>query len=99
MARIRDGLYGFVPNQRESPTMVADFLLNWVANNINADAFRMGRTEARRLAASLVAAAAARGISKTDLETAAEESLSSFLYMAMEDVAALEACFASPQSA
>ena len=79
--------------------MVVDFLLNWVANNINADAFRKGRTEARRLAARLVAAAAARGISKTDLEAAAEEPLSSFLYVAMEDIAALEACLASSQVA
>jgi hypothetical protein len=81
--------------------MAAEFLLNWVADNINGngDAFRKGRPESRRLAAQLVAAAAARGISKTDLEAAAEEPLPSFLYMAMEDAAALHARFSMPQDA
>ena len=98
MPAARFALYNaqvFAPSFQESPTMPADFLLDWVADNVSAEAFPKGQTEARRLAARLVTAAAAQGISKDDLETAAEEPLPSFLYVAMEDVAALEACLPS----
>ena len=80
--------------------MPADFLLSWVADNINGngDAFRGGQPEARRLADRLVADAAKRSISKEDLEAAAEERLASFLYTAMEDAAVLQARLLSPQN-
>jgi hypothetical protein len=72
--------------------MPADFLLNWVTENINnGDPYHKGRREAQRLADRLVAAAAARGLSKTDLEAAAEEPLPRFLFTAMEDAFVLQA--------
>lgn len=67
------------------------FLLNWVSKNVPADAFQKGRTEAKRLADKLAAAAAKRGFSKDSIEAVAEERLSNFLYTAMEDVAVLQA--------
>jgi hypothetical protein len=74
----------------ENAVRARNFLLQWVSKNIHADAFPGGRTEAHRLTKLLLAAAAARGITKADLEAAAEERLPSFLYVAMDDAALLK---------
>jgi hypothetical protein len=66
-----------------------NFLLNWVSKNVQPDALEKGRAEAGRLADQLAAVAAKRGISKDSIEAVAEEPLHSFVYMAMEDAAAL----------
>jgi hypothetical protein len=78
--------------------MPAKFLLDWVMDNVNdGTAYLRGRAEARRLARRLVADAAELRISAEALEAAAQQRLPDFLYMAMEDAAALEACLGSPQ--
>lgn len=77
--------------------MPANFLLDWVSENVRPDAFQKGRTEAKRLADQLAAAAAGRGFSKGVLEEAAQERLPDFIYVAMEDAAVLQARLSSPQ--
>jgi hypothetical protein len=63
----------FARSKQEVAVRARRFLLNWVSKNVPADSFRMGRSEAHCLARRLLDFAAKRGISKAELETAAEE--------------------------
>jgi hypothetical protein len=65
----------------------ADFLNNWIDENIHAGAYPQDRKEGKVPAETCIAEAKTKGISKQELEEAAGDDLTSYMFSALEKAA------------